>query len=114
MPTIRTESSSRTLHAIPPPNASLTLSRRLQTVLDGYSAPQLPRRNDDLRQLCPDGMTLATVCSARMGLRRTICREHDSQGSQHVAVPRMETVQETLVLAVASGGLDSGFLKYSE
>jgi len=83
-------------------------------VLDGYSAPQLPRRNDDLRQLCPDGMTLATVCSARVGLRRTICREHDSQGSQHVAVPRMETVQETLVVAVASGGLDSGFLKYSE
>jgi hypothetical protein len=30
-----------------------------------------------LRQLCPDGMALATVCSARVGLG-TICREHDS------------------------------------
>ena len=83
-------------------------------MLDGYSAPQLPRRNDDLRQLCPDGMTLATVCSARVGLGRTICREHDSQGGQHVAVLRLGTVQETLVVAVATGGLGNSFLKYSE
>src|SRR5215469_15128720 len=67
-----------------------------------HSAPQLLRRDDDLQQLCPDGVALATVCSARVGLG-TICREHGSQGSQHVAVPRMETVQETLLVAVATG-----------
>ena len=67
----------------------------------------------NLRQLWPDGLALAAVCSARVGLGRTICREHDSQGSQHVAVPRMETVQETLVVAIATGGLDR-FSKYSE
>jgi len=78
-----------------------------------HSAPQLLRRDDDLQQLCPDGVALATVCSARVGLG-TICREHGSQGSQHVAVPRMETVQETLVVAVATGGLGNSFLKYSE
>jgi hypothetical protein len=49
----------------------------------------------------------------RVGLGRTICREHDSQGSQHVAVPRVGTVQETLLVAVATGGLDRAFLKYS-
>ena len=74
---------------------------------------QLPRRNDDLRQLCPDGVALVAVCSARVGLGRTICREHDSQGSQDIAVPWMGTVQETLVVAVATGGLDGDFLKYS-
>jgi hypothetical protein len=44
-------------------------------------------------------MTLATVCSARVGLGRTICREHDSQGSQDVALCRVGGLQEALVVA---------------
>ena len=39
-------------------------------------------------------------------------REHDSQGNQHVAVPRVGTVQETFVVVVATAGLDTVFLKF--
>ena len=68
-----------------------------------------PRRNDDLRQLCPDGMALATVCSARVGLGRIICREHDSQGSQHVAVCRVDVLKESFVVVAAANPLSNKF-----
>jgi hypothetical protein len=54
-------------------------------------------------------MALATVRGARMGLGRTIFREHDSQGSQHVAVRPVDAIQESLVVVATANPLGNNF-----
>jgi hypothetical protein len=68
-----------------------------------HPPPQLPRRDDDLQQLRPDGVALAAGRGFGLDLGRTVRGQHDAQGGQHVALPQVGRVQETLVVAAALG-----------
>ena len=46
-----------------------------------HSTSQLPRRNDYLWQPCAHGVALVARRSARVGVGRSLCGEHDSQRS---------------------------------
>ena len=74
-----------------------------------HSTSQLPSRNNDLRQLSPDDMALATLRSTRVGLGRTICSKHDSQRGQHVALCRVDVLQESFVVVAAANPLSNKF-----
>ena len=54
-----------------------------------HPPPQLPRRDDDLRQLRADGVALAAGRGAGLGLGRAVRGQHDPQGGQPVALSRV-------------------------
>src|SRR5262249_37483321 len=58
-----------------------------------------------LRQLRTDGLALAPICSAGLGLGRNVRSQYDTEGSQLVALPRVRALQETFVVAVAASVL---------
>src|SRR5262245_6698156 len=67
--------------------------------------PNYPRRDDDLLSSRSDGVALAAVRGAGLGVGRTVRGQHGTRGSRHVAVPRVAGVQEALVVAAVAGSV---------
>ena len=57
-----------------------------------HPASQLPRRNDDLRQLCAHGMALAANRDSSLDLGRPICGEHGAHRDKPVSLSAMDEV----------------------
>ena len=105
-----------------------TLRLKHDLITDGmyvHSAPQLPRRDDDLRQLCPDGMALATVCSAYAMLDYVLCSRpsirkglQDSQVGVCFWIPwsRLWLWHSSMVMRCATdlyGGIEAGSVPHA-
>ena len=71
-----------------------------------HSPSELSRRNVDLWELCDDGLALAAGSGAYLGVERSFRGQHDHEGGEHVALPRMASLPGTHRLAPAQVRFD--------
>src|SRR3546814_13394634 len=67
---------------------------------------ELPRRDDDLRELRDDGRPLAAVGLARDHLGQPVRDQHCDEGSEHVALSGMGGLSQAHMVVAAGAALD--------